>query len=348
MSGARRGSPAVNGGAKAQAATQLQFSAPPRTGSSASPRSSPKKTSPKKRIDAQQRQQQQQATLPANSLNVRLGRALPAQTRHDGHGGKADGLAAVDRSEAVERQPRRINPQQLQRPGPPQALRSASGTWPLPGAQAPLLQRASSTAWPAVAAGRPAASPSQPAPPLAFGVMRTASSHAAAMPTSDGEHTSAAVRNSALDESAASGSSSGNLAGEQRGAAQSASGGAGAAAGAATAPPSQALDSAERLRQAGRLGTLYGHSLRRCSGVALAPELDLLLQLLALPAGLQLADAAPQPLLDSTQAAIAFATAAWAQAGGRCTVHICKQLQFRSCSVPQGRHRWRLFVFAIW
>ena len=74
------------------------------------------------------------------------------------------------------------------------------------------------------------------------------------------------------------------------------------------------LSDAERLHRAERLGRLHGRLLRECAAVALAPELELLLRLLAVR--LNAATVAhPPPLLSSAAEAVAFAACAFQEAG---------------------------------
>lgn len=313
MSGAQRSSPAVNGSVKARAATQLQFNAPvsrPQHAAAAANRSP--KASPTK-------QRQAQVQRPAgSSLNARLGRTPGAQSGSDKHGGQVNGRIAGSGSAPAHRQPRRINPQQLQQPAAPagQVLRPGLGGWPSPAAQSPVTSRAGSAAWPQLSAGLPPAGPSPTALSAAVGSMQTAHSlHT--VPAA--AHSAAAAATAEADEGAEADC-------VQSSAPAGTAGGTAAQAATSAAAP-EAVDEAERLRQAGRLGTLYGKPLRGCSSVALAPELNLLLRLLALPAGLQVGAGALRPvLLDSAAAAAAFASAALLQTGAslRISLPVCK------------------------
>ena len=300
MSGAQRMSPAVIAQAKAHAATQLEFNS--QRSDSAMLHGAPARVSPKKRTQVTQQQQQKQPQ-PGKSLDERLGRMPAGQPTHNVR------KAAVDRSQtagvrALQRPPRRIKPSELSPAAvsPPPVQHAASRQWPLPG------PHAVSTAWSPEPGSRSVASGSQTVPPLAFGTMPPATVRAA-LPVAHVDEPLAAQRSALAAQPPAASSTGGNTASSSRNSKP------GVCAVSGVAAPA-VLEPNVRLQWAHRLGTLYGHPLRRCTGMALAPELDLLLQLMLLPAGLEVAaDQAPNALLNSTAAAAAFAATALMQAG---------------------------------
>ena len=300
MSGAQRMSPAVISKAKAHAATQLEFSS--QRSDSAMLHGAPARVSPKKRTQmTQQQQQQQKQPQPGKSLDERLGRMPAGQPKHNMR------KAAVGRPDAAgvaasQRPPRRIKPSELSPAAvaPPPVQNVAGRQWPLPGGHAV------STAWPAEPSSRSAASASRAVPPLAFGTMPPATVRAAS-PVARVDEPLAAQRSALPVQPSVISMNGSHTPSGSKGSCPSASSG---------VAPAAVLEPSDRLQRAGRLGTLFGHPLRRCNGMALAPELDLLLQLLLLPAGLEVAaDQAPDVLLDTLEAAVTFAATAVTQAG---------------------------------
>lgn len=303
-------SPAARAGPKARAATQLVYTGG--ANQQASKQTSlAALTSPQKR---------RQAPSPVgNALDVRLGKApdIQAAGRQAGHtsNGVSAGRPAAAGGKQPLKPPRRITPQQLQQPPPPAPppLRSGMSAWPAPAAQLSSQPNTNRAAWGQAATARaPVSSP-----------LVTAASAALAAPQPESRATSAAAADAAADaqeaDAAAADSNMSPGIAAQTGQPSSASGSAPAAA--ASQPQAQTLNAAERLLRAGRLGILCGRPLRRGTAVALAPELDLLLQLLALPAAVDVKEAV---LLNCTRVAAAFAGAAMLEAGGTLTLQ--KQL----------------------
>jgi hypothetical protein len=298
MSGAQRMSPAVIHEAKAHAATQLEVSS--QRSDSAMLHGAPARVSPKKRTQMTQQQQQKQPK-PGKSLDERLGRMPAGQPKHNMRKATV-GRATTAGETALQRPPRRIKPSELSPAAvsPPPVQHATNRQWPLPGAHAV------STAWPPEPSSSSVASASKMVLPLAFGTMPPSAVRANS-DIANGAGPSAAQRSAHSAQPSRISMNGGDTA--------SGSGNDGPSTSSGVAPAA-VLEPSDRLQRAGRLGTLFGHPLRRCAGMALAPELDLLLQLLLLPAGLEVAvDQARNALLNSTEAAVAFAATAIMQAG---------------------------------
>ncbi len=308
-------SPAARAGPKARAATQLVYTGGANQ-QAFKQTSLAALTSPQKR---------RQAPRPVgNALDVRLGKApdIQAAGRQAGHtaNGVSAGRPAAAGSKQPLKPPRRINPQQLQQPPPPAPppLRSGMSAWPAPAAQLSSQPNTNRAAWGQAATARaPVSSPLVTAASAALATPQpeSSSSRATSAAAADAAANAQEAGSAAAPDAAAADSSMSPGIAAQTGQPSSASGSAPAAA--ASQPQAQTLNAAERLLRAGRLGILCGRPLRRGTAVALAPELDLLLQLLALPADVDVKEAV---LLNCTRVAAAFAGAAMLEAGGALTL----------------------------